>query len=141
MGGHPLAGSEGHGFAASRGDLFTDATFTLSPAGGMVPGIVMRLVSDLGARPLVVTPERHDAALARTSHLPYLMACALSALGGEAAGQGLSGPGFRDMTRLAASDPRIARAYCRANAREVGAAWRSLRETVDRTVEGLGASG
>ena len=141
VGGHPIAGNEGRGFAASRADLFIGATFTLSPTGGTLPEIVTRLVRDLGARALVVTPERHDQALARTSHLPYLMACALRELGDEAAGQGLSGPGFRDMTRLAASDPRMASAYCRANAREVGAAWHSLREMVDRAVGGLGAVG
>jgi prephenate dehydrogenase len=137
VGGHPLAGSEGHGFAASRADLFAGATFTLSPVEGQVPAIVARLVQDLGAQRLEVDPERHDAALARTSHLPYLVACALKAVGRDAFEQGLSGPGFRDMTRLASSDPRTAGAYCRANAREVAAAWRSLREAIDRAVAGL----
>jgi prephenate dehydrogenase len=137
VGGHPLAGSEGHGFAASAADRFMDTTFALTPTGAGVPEVVTRLVRDLGARPLEVTPERHDEALARTSHLPYLVACALRELGGEAAAQGLSGPGFRDMTRLAASDPRVARAYCRANARAVDAAWVSLRESMDRSVERL----
>jgi monofunctional chorismate mutase len=141
VGGHPLAGTEGHGFAASRADLFADTTFTLSPVGGAVPEVVMRLVRDLGARPLEVAPERHDEALARTSHLPYLMACALRELGGAAADQGLSGPGFRDMTRLAASDARVAGAYCRANAKAVSAAWASLRESMDRAVTGLATSG
>jgi prephenate dehydrogenase len=137
VGGHPLAGGEGHGFAASRADLFAGATFTLSPVGGAVPAIVGHLVRDLGARPLEVDPQHHDAALARTSHLPYLVSCALRRVGREAFERGLSGPGFRDMTRLAASDPRIAGAYCRANAREVTAAWGALREAIDREVAGL----
>jgi len=137
VGGHPLAGSEGRGFAASAADRFAGATFALVPTGAGVPGVVTRLVRDLGARPLEVTAERHDEALARTSHLPYLLACALAELGGDDAGQGLSGPGFRDMTRLAASDPRVARAYCRANARFVGPTWHSLRESMDRAVGGL----
>jgi monofunctional chorismate mutase len=141
VGGHPLAGSEGHGFAASRAELFADTTFVLTPTGTAVPEVIARLVRDIGARPLEVAPERHDEALARTSHLPYLLACALRELGGEAAGQGLSGPGFRDMTRLAASDPRVARAYCHANAGAVGAAWSVLRESVDRAVERLAAAG
>jgi len=137
VGGHPLAGSQGHGFAASAADRFMDTTFALVPTGAGVPEVVTRLVRDLGARPLEVTPERHDEALARTSHLPYLVACALRELGGEVASQGLSGPGFRDMTRLAASDPRVARAYCRANAHAVDEAWHSLRESLDRSVERL----
>ncbi|MBI1796063.1 MAG: chorismate mutase, partial [Candidatus Eisenbacteria bacterium] len=139
VGGHPLAGSEGHGFAAARADLFEDATFTLSPAAGDVPEAVARLVLDLGARPLTVEPERHDRALARTSHLPYLVACALRELGVAEAEAGLSGPGFRDMTRLAASDARVAGAYVRANATAVGEAWRSLRASLDRAVETLSA--
>lgn len=137
VGGHPLAGGEGRGFPASRPDLFAGAAFSLSPSGGDVPEVVLRMVRDLGARPLAVTPEHHDAALARTSHLPYMVACALRELGGAAAGEGLAGPGYRDMTRLAASDPRMAGAYCRANAREVAAAWQSLRDTLDQAVEGL----
>ena len=137
VGGHPLAGSEGHGFAAARADLFVDSTFALLPVRGTVPEIVTRLVRDLGARPLEVAPDRHDDALARTSHLPYLVACALRALGGAAADQGLSGPGFRDMTRLASSEPQVARAYCRANARAVGEAWGALRESVDGLVASL----
>jgi prephenate dehydrogenase len=138
VGGHPLAGNEGHGFAAGRADLFEEASFALSPAQGDVPEVIERLVLDLGARPVRVEPERHDAALARTSHLPYLVACALRDLGVHEAEAGLSGPGFRDMTRLAASDPRVAGAYVRANARAVGDAWRSLRASLDRAVEGLG---
>jgi monofunctional chorismate mutase len=137
VGGHPIAGTEGHGFAASRADLFADSTFTLSPAAGAVPEIVLRLVRDLGARPLEVAPERHDQALARTSHLPYLVACALRELGGDAFDQGLSGPGFRDMTRLAAGDPRVAGAYVRANANAVRDAWSALRASLDRAVEEL----
>jgi monofunctional chorismate mutase len=141
VGGHPLAGVEGHGFAAARADLFAESTFTLSPVGGSVPEVVAQLVRDLGARPLEVGPERHDEALARTSHLPYLVACALRDLGGPAAEQGLSGPGFRDMTRLASSDARMAGAYVRANRRAVGEAWRLLRDSMDHAVAGLETAG
>jgi len=137
VGGHPLAGTEGHGFPAARADLFRGHSFTLAPIGAEVPGIVTELVQDLGAHALLVEPAHHDAALARTSHLPYLMACALRELGAVAAQEGLSGPGFRDMTRLAASDPRVAQAYCRGNASEVAIAWSDLRARLDRMVTGL----
>jgi monofunctional chorismate mutase len=137
VGGHPLAGTEGHGFAAARADLFEGAPFTLSPAAGDVPPVVTRLVRDLGARAAVVAPDHHDRALARTSHLPYLVACALLNLGRRARDEGLSGPGFRDMTRLAASDPRVAGATCRANASAVSEAWRALRESMDRSIAAI----
>jgi monofunctional chorismate mutase len=140
VGAHPLAGTEGHGFAAARASLFADATIVLSPVAGDVPAIVLDLVRDLGARPLVLEAEAHDHALARTSHLPYLVACGLREIGAAAAAAGLSGPGFRDMTRLAASDPRMAGAYCEANAAEVATAWRELRDAVEARVAALGAS-
>jgi prephenate dehydrogenase len=137
VGGHPIAGNEGHGFGAARADLFRDAAFALLPARGGVPAIVRELVHDLGARPLRVTPGLHDRALARTSHVPYLLARALYDRGARFSSAGLSGSGFRDMTRLAGSDPRVAEAYCRANVREVERAWREVRNAVERRLRSL----
>jgi prephenate dehydrogenase len=137
VGGHPIAGHEGSGFGAARAGLFRDAIFALLPAESGVPGLVERLLRDLGARALVVDPAAHDRALARTSHLPYLLACALRELGDVAAAHGLAGPGFRDMTRLAGSDPRMAGAYCRANSHEVAAAWRELAAALERRIAEL----
>ena len=137
VGGHPIAGSEGRGFAAARAGLLEGAPFALMPVAGPVPAIVRTLLTDLGALPHVVDPALHDRALARTSHLPYLVATALREVGAPSADLGLAGPGYRDMTRLAASDPRIALAYCRANANEVDAAWRELRAAIEARVRGL----
>ena len=140
VGGHPLAGSEGHGIGAARADLFAGATFVLCPLAGGIPPLVRELVERLGARVRVIDPPHHDRALARTSHLPYLVACGLRALGEDEAEAGLAGPGYRGMTRLAASDPRVAGAYCVANAAEIRAAWDSLRDWLDREVGGLGGA-
>ncbi len=137
VGGHPLAGSEGRGFEAARAGLFRDAPFVLLPAAEEVPPIVRALLSDIGAVETTVDAEAHDRALARTSHLPYLLSGAIAALGAAAATSGLAGPGFRDMTRLARSDPGMAGAYCRANASEVAAAWAELRVAMDARVAAL----
>ena len=127
VGGHPIAGNEGRGLKSAKADLFEGATFALLPVRGVaVPPAARKLVRALGAQALVVDPKAHDRALARTSHLPYLVACAIAASGRAAAQRGLAGPGFRGMTRLAAADPRVAQAYCRANAVEIRAAWREL---------------
>jgi monofunctional chorismate mutase len=131
-GGHPIAGSEGRGLAAARATLFAGAPFALLPVGRGVPRAVRDLVRDVGARALVVGAGTHDEALARTSHLPYLLACALARVGATAARRRLAGPGFAGMTRLAKSDPRVARAYAGANRRNVEAAWRALRREVER---------
>ena len=132
VGGHPIAGSEGRGFASARAGLFRGAAFALLPVRGPAPALARRLIRELGARVLVVPPGAHDRALARTSHLPYVLSAAIEALGRAPARRGLAGPGFRSMTRLAASDPRMAEAYVRANAREVARAWRKLRADVER---------
>ena len=136
-GAHPLAGTSGHGFAAARGDLFREASFALLPGPRGVPNEARRLVRAVGARAFVVRESEHDHALARTSHLPYVLAVALSQVGRGAHERGLSGPGFASMTRLAASDPRMARAYVRANAPQVGAAWRELQGVVESQLRGL----
>ena len=141
VGGHPLAGNEGHGFAAARAGLFEGAPFALCAVRGGIPALARRLVADLGARVLEVDAPSHDRALARTSHLPWLLACALRDVGGAFARLGLSGPGFRDMTRLAASEPRMAGSTCRANAREVEAAWGEFRAEVERRLRALGIPG
>lgn len=138
-GGHPLAGNEGRGFLSARATLFADATFALMPVRGAAPALARALVRDLGARALVVDARAHDAALARASHLPYVLSNALARVGASAARRKLSGPGYAGMTRLAASDPRVALAYVRANRANVEAAWRALRREVDRDVRRLRA--
>ena len=137
VGGHPIAGNERKGLAGASAQLFHSAPFALLPARGGVPPIVRALVRDIGAEPRLVTPAEHDRALARTSHLPWLVSRALAKLGGAAARSRLAGPGYASMTRLAAADPRIPAAYTRANAANVRAAWRKLRAELDREVRGL----
>jgi len=141
VGGHPLAGNEGRGLGSARAGLFAGTRFVVCPTGDGVPEIVDRLIAALGATPLPANDEEHDAALARTSHLPYLIARALDATGGEAAARGLSGPTFRDMTRVARSDPRVAEAYCRANLAQVRASWQALRDEMEALLLGLDPHG
>ena len=132
VGGHPLAGNEGHGLKSAKADLFVDASFALLPVRGGVPPLARKLVKAIGAKALVVDPKTHDKALARTSHLPYLVSVALATSGRTAHRKGLSGPGFRSMTRLASSDARVAGAYVRSNREEVLRAWRELKRALDR---------
>jgi monofunctional chorismate mutase len=142
VGGHPIAGNEGRGFGSARADLFRGATFALLPLrGSAAPAIVRRLVRDLGAVPRIVPARAHDRALARTSHLPYLVSLAIAQQGSAPARQGLSGPGFATMTRLARMDPRMADAFCRDNAAEIERAWRELSGAIERSVRRLASPG
>jgi len=133
IGGHPLAGTERSGPEAARPDLFRGRTFLLCRHRRTADATVERataLARELGAEPIVVIkePEAHDRVLARTSHLPQLISTAL-ALSLEPEDADFSGPGLRDMTRLAGSDPAMWRDILRTNRDSiVGALWTFRRE-------------
>jgi len=137
VGGHPIAGNERRGLAGASAQLFHSAPFALLPVRGGVPPVVSALLQAIGSDARVVSPRQHDHALARTSHLPWLVSRALARLGAGAARRRLAGPGYASMTRLAAADPRVTGAYTRANAANVRAAWRQLRADLDREVRNL----
>ena len=113
VGGHPLAGAEVAGVDHARADLFDDATWYLTPhaaTSGLLLERVHRLVTGIGARPLIVEAVDHDRTMAAVSHLPHvlanvLVAQAAGALGGER--MPATGPSFRDATRVAGANPGI----------------------------------
>jgi prephenate dehydrogenase len=83
IGGHPMAGSEHTGVEYARADLFDRATYALVQGPGtndVAFNQFKELVLALGARPLVVEAEAHDAAVALISHLPQLVASTLATL-------------------------------------------------------------
>ena len=110
--GHPIAGSEQHGVAAANPDLFVGHRVILTPINetdGAAIDSVAELWRSLGATITFMSPEHHDQVLAQTSHLPHLLAYALVdtlSLGGDSLDvfQYAAG-GFKDFTRIAASDP------------------------------------
>jgi len=126
VGGHPMAGSERHGIHAASADLFEEASWILTPTevvSHAAYSTVSDLVFALGARPVALSPSAHDALVARLSHVPQLAASAIvdvaAAAGDRDALLGLAGAGFRDVTRIAASDPGLWVAIVRANTRAV----------------------
>lgn len=120
IGGHPVAGSHFSGPAYARADLFEGAAYVLTPlresaAFDRFAGVI----EDFRARVHCMDAAEHDRALALVSHLPQLMSSALAATvnGREDAARinELSGPGYRDMTRLAASSWSIWRDILASN--------------------------
>jgi prephenate dehydrogenase len=110
VGGHPMCGKEREGFGAAEAGLFRGRPFVLCPLPQTSAAAVERakkLVEVTGARPVIAAPEAHDRAVAAISHLPYMTAVALARAverqGGPLA-QSLAATGFRDTTRVAASD-------------------------------------
>src|ERR687887_2364018 len=121
--GHPMAGSEQRGAQAARADLFHGAAWVLTPAAHVDHTALRRMtrfVRDLGGRPLILDPELHDQVVAFASHLPQLAATALMAAVAQvqapAALRSLVATGFRDTTRVAASDPDLWVDICATNA-------------------------
>lgn len=125
--GHPMAGSEQDGVAGARPGLFNNATWVITPTehtSDEAYTLVRQVVRILGAEVVSMDPPKHDAAVARISHVPHLTAATLMHM---AAGSGfdddavlrLAAGGFRDMTRIAAGHPAIWLDICEQNKREI----------------------
>ena len=127
--GHPMAGSEERGARAARADLFHHAAWVLTP-DPQVDHLALRrmttFVRELGGRPLVLDAELHDRVVAYASHLPQLAATAVmgsvAQVEAPAALRSLIATGFRDTTRIAASDPDLWVDICATNADAILAA-------------------
>jgi len=140
VGGHPIAGSESAGASAARIDLFRGRRCILTPTrttDATALGRVRTLWEGIGARVEEMSPTVHDDILARISHLPHLVACALAAavdrteVGGHVV-LDYAGSGFRDTTRIAASSAELWRDIALANAPAVVAALAEFRRALDR---------
>jgi len=121
---HPVAGTEHSGPDSGFAELFTNRWCILTPPEGTDPDAVERLRAfwaALGARVEIMTPDHHDLVLAITSHLPHLIAYTIVGTADELEGVTqsevlkFSAGGFRDFTRIAASDPIMWRDVFLAN--------------------------
>jgi prephenate dehydrogenase len=127
--GHPMAGREVGGPGAASAALFRGAAWVLvtdaAPAADVAG--VAAVVETLGARPVFMTAADHDAAVAVVSHLPQVVASALVREAASAtAALDLAAGGFRDLTRVAASDPGVWVDLLVANAGPVAAVLREF---------------
>ncbi len=122
VGGHPIAGKEQSGLDAADASLFEGRPWAITPsvrAPEQAVRTVENLVAAVGAHPVPIDAEEHDAYLAAVSHLPLLAATALFSLASESQAwpdlAALAGPGFRDMTRLASTSPDLSHDLCLTN--------------------------
>jgi prephenate dehydrogenase len=135
---HPIAGKEQAGIQHADAALYNGRQVILTPLPQTAPDLVQKATdvwSAIGAQVLKMTPENHDAAFAAVSHLPHLLAFAyFSAVVNQPAGKdflSLAGPGFRDFTRIAASNPEMWRDVLIANREEVLKQSQRFRHTLD----------
>jgi prephenate dehydrogenase len=122
IGGHPMAGKEISGIEASESGLFQGCTYCLVKDKRVAQESVdtlYSLVQSLGAQPVVMDAEEHDNLVAGISHLPYIMSVALVAATSGSNNWGkmakLASSGYRDMSRLAAGNPRVHSDLCLSN--------------------------
>lgn len=123
---HPITGKELSGVAHADPDLYRGAKVVLTPTERTLTVQLQKaelLWLSLGCQVHSMSPQAHDTAFAAVSHLPHLLAFAMMhSLTGQAHGEDylhMAGPGLRDFTRIAGSDPKIWRDILLANRQEV----------------------
>lgn len=143
VGSHPMAGSERSGPLAGSASLFDGRPWAITPHAGSDPDaveLVEELVRLCGATPVWLTPAEHDRAVARTSHVPHLLASLVAGrlADGPENHLALSGQGVRDVTRVAAGDPRLYGQIVGANSEAVVALLGEVRAQLDLVIDAVG---
>ena len=135
---HPIAGKEVSGVAHADASLYAGRQVIITPLPQTDAELVQKATdvwSAIGAQVLRMTPENHDAAFAAVSHLPHMLAFAFfNSVAKQPAGRdflSLAGPGFRDFTRIAASDPEVWRDILMSNREEILKQSMRFRHTLD----------
>lgn len=134
---HPITGKEVSGVEHADVDLYAGKQVILTPIERTFT-VQLQKATDvwtaLGCHVLKMSPQAHDAAYAAVSHLPHLIAFALiNGITGQEQGKeymSLAGPGFRDFTRIAASDPKMWRDILIANREELLAQSKIFQQTL-----------
>ena len=144
--GHPMSGRERSGPAAARADLFAGRTWILCPApqtAASCVAAVTELALACEARPITMSAEQHDQWVALISHVPHLVAAAVAAqcLEMPQGALGLAGPGLRDVTRIAGSDPGLWAEILSANATRVRSGILAVIGRLQAAAEALGGVG
>ncbi|MGW2522006.1 prephenate dehydrogenase [Streptomyces sp. NPDC001617] len=142
IGTHPMSGRERSGPLAATADLFEGRPWVLTPTRDTdteVLNLALELVSHCRAVPVVMDADAHDRAVALVSHMPHLVSSMVAARleNAEEAAVRLCGQGIRDVTRIAASDPRMWIDILSANPGPVADLLSDVAADLDETVQAL----
>jgi prephenate dehydrogenase len=142
VGSHPMAGSERSGPLAASAALFDGRPWAVAPHELSLPeavALVEALVEACGATPFRFGPDEHDEAVARTSHLPHVVAALVAGTLAEApvSHLALSGQGIRDVTRIAGGDPGLWEQILTANTAALAGLLREVRSNLDSVLDAL----
>lgn len=141
IGSHPVAGSEQTGVEAARADLYEGALVVVTPTEES-PTQAVQTVNDfwgqVGALVRVISAHEHDCLMARTSHLPHLLASLLAVTTGRDDAAATVGPycgtGFRDTSRVADGSPDVWHDIVSTNAPAIAEELRQLRDQLDALI-------
>ncbi len=135
---HPIAGKESSGIGHAEAGLYQKCQVLLTPISQTDPRLLKiaeALWTAVGAQVRQMSPESHDATFAAVSHMPHLLAFAfINSLLGQPSGADylqMAGPGFRDFSRIAASDPAVWRDILWTNREEVLKQSMRFRQALD----------
>lgn len=141
---HPITGREVAGVEYAEADLYAGRQVILTPIERTLTGQLRKaeaVWSAIGCRVQSMSPESHDAAFAAVSHLPHLLAFAMmNSINAQPEGDvflSLAGPGFRDFTRIAASDPKVWRDILLANRDELLAQSRHFGQALQQLEQAM----
>ncbi|MEU0170516.1 prephenate dehydrogenase [Streptomyces iakyrus] len=144
IGSHPMSGREKSGPLAATADLFEGRPWVLTPTRDTdteVLNLALELVSYCRAVPVVMDADAHDRAVALVSHMPHLVSSLVAARleHAEESAVRLCGQGIRDVTRIAASDPRMWIDILSANPAPVADLLTDIAADLEETVRALRA--
>ena len=144
---HPITGREVSGVEHADGNLYTGKQVILTPIERTYTAQLNKAISlwtALGCNVVQMSPQAHDAAYAAVSHLPHLIAFTLmNSISNQAQGAdflSLAGPGFRDFSRIAASDSKMWRDILIANREELLAQSKIFQQTLQSLEKMIAAS-
>jgi prephenate dehydrogenase len=148
VGSHPMCGKEVAGMAAAEATLYNGAPWILTPLRRTDPAatqLVQEMAEAIGAKPQTIEAQRHDNLVATISHLPYTLAAALTLTARDVAKNdpavwGVAAGGFRDTSRVAASDVTMMLDILMTNREAVGHRLAETQVWLDKFAAAIAAS-
>lgn len=142
IGGHPMVGSERSGYDASNDRLIENAYYFVTPSETVTKEKIEEFrtfIEDLGAIPIVYTPEKHDEITAYISHIPHVIASSLvNLVASKEDNNGmlkqLAAGGFKDITRIASSNPVVWEHILLSNPHHITTGLRSFIQELEKMI-------